>query len=97
MNVVAGAFLYTAELAVGQLQALGASPGVYSTWCGMIATKKRNGDLKHFRRMYDKKVRTAPDCLTPPHTAGAPPDPASRTCQPPPDTLRRMIVRHFKP
>ena len=58
MNVVASAFIYNAELAMGQLLAQGAAPAVFVTWCGMIATKKRNGDLKHFRRMYDKKVRT---------------------------------------
>ena len=58
MNVVASAFIYNAELAMGQLLAQGAAPAIFSTWCGMIATKKRNGDLKHFRRMYDKKVRS---------------------------------------
>ena len=56
MNVVASAFIYNPELAAGQLAAQGASPAIFSTWCGMIATKKRNGELKHFRRMYDKKV-----------------------------------------
>ncbi len=53
LNVVASGFYYNPSLAMASLQAAGAVQPAFTAWLGGIGAKG-----KHFRRLYDKKVRS---------------------------------------
>ena len=55
LNVVASAFHYSAQLAMGALAAAGAVGSTFTAWLAGI-----HGRGKRFRRLYDKKVPPLP-------------------------------------
>lgn len=55
LNVVASAFYYNTSLAMGALRQAGAVQPAFAAWLGGV-----NAPGKHFRRLYDKKVRSDP-------------------------------------
>ena len=59
LNVVASAFHYNAQLAMAALVSAGAVASTFTAWLGGI-----HGKGKRMRRLYDKKVRTAPHRLS---------------------------------
>ncbi len=73
LNVVASAFHYNAQLAMGALAAAGAVGTTFTAWLAGI-----HGRGKRFRRLYDKKVPPRPPSPTP----GRPPPQGLQQSQP---------------
>uniref|UniRef100_A0A7S0V0E3 Importin N-terminal domain-containing protein n=1 Tax=Polytomella parva TaxID=51329 RepID=A0A7S0V0E3_9CHLO len=80
--VVANALYYNAQLTLTMLtQAPGGVGGFFQTWFQFVFESKKNGEPKHFRRQYDKKVcilglaavMACPDEALPPEIVGGMP------------------------
>lgn len=61
--VVANALHYNAVATMGELQRMGALVPFFGGWYAMVMASLRSGKPRHFRRMYDKKVRMGGLCV----------------------------------